>query len=169
MRYVGYTIYPGCFFFLILCKAFSNISKSLSCLRAVFPPFSIMLIWCVKNRLGNVTRSWQHCSLQEPATKETVLLAQILKLRARRKTWVAWRVLISCSGPAWAKSVRYYQHGLSDTSRPSKLGRIPCQCAALRTTLSSVLSTWNDLTSRSVSSSTFSSNFSSFTCRRKVL
>jgi len=43
---------------------------------------------------------------------------------------------ISCSKQAQAKSARGNHHGLSDPSRPSKLGRIPCQNASLRITVS---------------------------------
>jgi len=43
---------------------------------------------------------------------------------------------ISCSRQAEAKSARGNHPGTSDTSGPSKLGRIPCQYAVLRTTVS---------------------------------
>ena len=47
---------------------------------------------------------------------------------------------ITCSIHAQAKSARDFRHGLSDSSRPSKLGRIPCRFAVLRTKVSLCLS-----------------------------
>jgi len=59
-----------------------------------------------------------------------------IKFRAMRKTRIDGRVRISCSRLAQGKSVRDYHHGLADTSRSSKLGRILCQYVVLRTTVS---------------------------------
>jgi len=47
-----------------------------------------------------------------------------------------WGVRISCSRQAPAKSTRNNHHALSDTSRPSKCGRIPCQYVVLMTLVS---------------------------------
>jgi len=72
-------------------------------------------------------------SAHRSVTEETVVPAQIMKLRIRQKTGVRERVLISCSMQALAKSVLDYHHPVSDPSQPSKADRIPCRYTALRT------------------------------------
>ena len=50
-----------------------------------------------------------------------------------------WGLRISCSKQAQAKLVRDNHRVLSDRSRLSKIGSIPCQCAELRNTVSLLL------------------------------
>ena len=57
---------------------------------------------------------------------------------------------ISCSRQAEAKSARGNHPGTSDTSGPSKLGRIPCPYAVLRTTVSLSLCCFIDGLKKSV-------------------